>query len=312
MTEMPLISIVLPTYNGKTYLEQSVQSVIDQTYSNWELIIVDDCSTDDTPELIAELVQRDSRISSIRHPQNKKLPGALNTGFNAANGDYFSWTSDDNLYRPHAMETLVEYLQSNPDIDLVYADYTLIDDTGEIIKRVRVAPPNMLVRKATVDTCFLYRRAVHETLNGYDETLFLIEDYDFWMRASIHFKLSPLHEDLYQYRSHGESLTTQKHTRVMQLREEMLVRHLPNLKWASSGDLAQGYLHVSELASEHGRPSDARAYLLKALRKNPFVAVRHLVRENVPTSLQKPVFRIYRLLKGKGLHNDSHRNHQLG
>ena len=92
MKRNPLVSIVLPTHNGARYLEQAVQSCLDQTYRNWELIIVDDASTDETPALIARLVAADSRIRSIRNEVNQKLPGALNTGFAQARGEYLTWT----------------------------------------------------------------------------------------------------------------------------------------------------------------------------------------------------------------------------
>lgn len=292
----PLVSIVLPTYNGKRYLEESVQSVIDQTYDNWELIIVDDASTDDTPALIEKLVQRDDRITSIRHAQNRKLPGALNTGFAAARGHYFTWTSDDNLYRAHALAVMVQELENNPQIGLVYSDYSFIDDGGHVTGRAVVAPPNMLVRKATVDACFLYRRVVHETLNGYDETLFLIEDYDFWLRASMHFTFLPIHEDLYQYRYHDTSLTTTRHQQVMQLREEMLMKHVPYLGWASSTDLARGYLHISDLAAQHGRWQRALKYAGRSLIVSPAVFIRHYVRKILPESLEKRATELYKSL----------------
>src|SRR5262245_61923913 len=95
----PSVSIVLPTYNGSRFLAESIQSCLDQTYPDFELIIVDDCSTDVTPAIIAEFSARDSRVHTVRHEKNKKLPGALNTGMALSRGRFLTWTSDDNLYR---------------------------------------------------------------------------------------------------------------------------------------------------------------------------------------------------------------------
>ncbi len=279
MTEStPRVSIVLPTYNGASFLTESIQSCLDQTYTDWELIAVDDASSDDTPQILGRFAARDPRIHIIRHDQNKRLPGALNTGFRAARGDYLTWTSDDNLYRPHALQTLVEFLDAHPDTDVVYADYSLIDAQGQVIKQETVADPRALVYKSVVRACFLYRRAVHEALGGYAEDLFLAEDYDFWLRASAQFTLTPLHRDLYLYRAHGSSLTDQYRPQVMIAREQTIVRNLPHLRWADRSDRARAYLHLAELAMLRNSRRDARSYYLRALAQHPVIALRRNVR----------------------------------
>ena len=112
MNKKPLVSIVLPTYNGYRFLEKSICSILNQSHSNWELIIVDDASTDESPEIIDKYVLADKRIRSIRHETNRKIPAALNTGFTQAEGVYLTWTSDDNCYKPDALVNMVDYLES--------------------------------------------------------------------------------------------------------------------------------------------------------------------------------------------------------
>lgn len=99
-----LVSIVLPTFNGEEFLAQSIESVLKQSYKNLELIIVNDCSTDSTPRIIEEFAKKDSRIKIIHNTINQKLPRSLNIGFNAASGEYWTWTSDDNYYLENAIE----------------------------------------------------------------------------------------------------------------------------------------------------------------------------------------------------------------
>ena len=99
-----LISIVLPIYNGEKYMKQSIDSVINQTYANWELLIVDDGSTDNTAAIAREYAEKDNRIKYYKNPQNMRLPKTLNRGFSLATGDYLTWTSDDNYYYPTALE----------------------------------------------------------------------------------------------------------------------------------------------------------------------------------------------------------------
>ena len=125
---MPKVTIVLPTYNGSKYLRNSIESVIDQTYKDWELVIVDDCSTDETFQIANDFKQKDERIIVIHNCINKKLPASLNIGFQNAHGEYFTWTSDDNIYEKDAIEKMVKYLDANRNIPMVRADMLLIDE----------------------------------------------------------------------------------------------------------------------------------------------------------------------------------------
>ncbi|MGB1288320.1 MAG: glycosyltransferase family 2 protein, partial [Aggregatilineales bacterium] len=275
MTTPVIVSVVLPVYNGERYLALSIDSVLAQTFEAWELIIVDDCSTDKTPQIAQGYTARDPRIRYIRHEHNKKLPGALNTGFNGAQGRYHTWTSDDNIYRPHALTTMVDFLQSHSGIDLVYTDYSFIDENGDISGFSPVADKALLVKKAVVGTCFMYKREIHEKLNGYDENLFTIEDYDFWLRASMYFELAPLHEDLYLYRQHPGTLTSTRRQQILTLRQASLEKYLPAIKWLTDIDRARGYLHLMEIAEELEQPDKIKAHRQKALSYDSFAVLRY-------------------------------------
>lgn len=269
MTHEPLVSIVLPTYNGARYLDQAVQSCLDQTYGNWELIIVDDASTDDTPARIAQYVAWDNRIRSMRHETNRKLPASLNTGFSQAQGDHLTWTSDDNCYRPSALAEMVGCLHSEPGVDIVYADYTEIDEAGDPVRYVPVGGPEGLVFSNCIGPCFLYRRAVQDGLGGYAEDLFLAEDYDFWLRASVSFRWCPLHQDLYLYRRHGASLTDLRHEHIRLVTAQALSRSLPHMHWLSDSARASAYLRLATAAQMHQHATRARRYLECAIRYAP-------------------------------------------
>ncbi len=210
-----LVSIVLPTYNGSRYLRQSIESILAQTYSHWELIIVDDCSTDATPSIIQEYVAKDNRIRSIRHTVNRKLPAALNTGFADSQGEYLTWTSDDNLYRAHAITELIGYLQQHPKTDFVYSDFSIIDEQGQEVKYYTVMEPGSLLLRSCFGPSFMFRRAVYHRIGNYNETLFLVEDYDYWMRIACYFKIDAYHQNLYEYRTHSQSLTMTRTKQVM-------------------------------------------------------------------------------------------------
>jgi len=205
------VSIVLPTHNGVRYLRQSIQSCLDQTYRNIELVIVDDGSKLDMRSIVEEF--SDKRVRFIRHQQNKGLPAALNTGFRAATGAHLTWTSDDNYYEPTAIERLTRFLQRYPDLGFVYSSMFIVDEGHENAPpRIRRAlPPVEVARQNVIGACFMYPRRVYEAIGEYDASAVLVEDYDYWLRISKQFRMQRLLEPLYWYRYHGESLTS-KHT----------------------------------------------------------------------------------------------------
>lgn len=124
----PTVSIILPVYNGERYLNEAVESILAQTYPSWELIIVDDCSTDGTPEICQSYVKKDDRIRYVRNETNKKLPASLNVGFSHARGQYLTWISDDNRFREDALEVMAGALDRDSQIDLVYCRIQQIDE----------------------------------------------------------------------------------------------------------------------------------------------------------------------------------------
>ena len=126
----------MPTYNGQKYIKDAIDSVLAQSYQNWELIIVNDCSQDNTLKIINEYAQKDSRIKIINNDVNKKLPASLNIGFEAVKGEYYTWTSDDNMYKPDALKYMANFLDNNPQTDLISCNYDLIneDNTKNYIK----------------------------------------------------------------------------------------------------------------------------------------------------------------------------------
>lgn len=268
MSSQPLVSIVLPTHNGSRYLEQAIQSCCDQTYNNWELIIVDDASTDLTSRIISEWASKDRRIKVVTNATNKKLPASLNIGFARTKGTYLTWTSDDNCYRPTALQRMVFFLENNP-ADIVYCDHSLIDENAESMGFIYVDRPECLPYRNCVRACFLYRRKVHTVLAGYSTDLFLAEDYDFWLRASKFFTFSPLHEDLYLYRLHKQSLSEQKKDQILLATQTVLARNLPDLGWASPPSLAHGYFVLATISNHFNKKRGALMYLLRSFSLSP-------------------------------------------
>ncbi len=227
--DSPLVSIVLPTHKRAALLPGAIRSVLAQTYTNWELIVVDDNSPDDTPAVVATFT--DPRIRYVRNDPNLKLPRALNRGFALARGEFLTWTSDDNFFGDRAIEKMVERLQRG-DGDLVYADYWLFseeDAQGRPLdpQHDRLSPTVQLAKGNHIGACFLYTRQVYEAVGDYDPELFLVEDYDYFIRVARQFRLVHIAEPLYYFRRDDATLYLSRFAEVKA--SDLLVRYKNSL-----------------------------------------------------------------------------------
>ena len=220
-----LVSVVLPVFDQADMVAQAVDSVLAQRYASFELIVVDDGSSDGLHDAVRPYLA-DPRVRVVTQP-NQGLPKALSTGFEFATGEYFTWTSADNRMHQDQLERLVAFLEERPEVAMVYADYELIDERGELLEggefRVmdRTDKSNLAVvrvHRSTHDlnryednfigACFLYRGQVGRLLGDYNPELGL-EDYDYWLRINRLFRVEHLGSDevLYQYRVHQNTLS---------------------------------------------------------------------------------------------------------
>ena len=228
--DQPAISIVLPTYNGSKYISTSIESCLNQTFKDFELIIVNDASTDNTAEIIQAYAATDNRVKVIHNSFNKKLPLSLNEGFDLAKGKYHTWTSDDNYYASNTLEILFEILEKNETIDFVYTDYTIINDNNKVTGKRTFGDINKKFFQGC-SACFLYKEKVYKANNGYNPAAFLIEDYDFFLRAFIQFNIFYANRyDLYYYREHEMSLTSLQSDAVNAVAKIMVERQMNRLE----------------------------------------------------------------------------------
>ena len=226
LSSSPRVSVVLPVHNGAAFLDAAIASILGQTFRDFELICVDDGSTDATPQILQRHALADRRIRIITNRPNKGLPGALNTGFAAARGELHTWTSDDNIARPQMLERLVAALDADPGAAIAHADFSVIDAQGHVTGFQKMGPASELLFGNRIGAAFLYRAEVTRALEGYDEALFGVEDYDFWLRAARRFYFVKVDEDLYLYRRHEASLTDRRALRIHRLGSKIMRREL--------------------------------------------------------------------------------------
>ncbi|MCM1466819.1 MAG: glycosyltransferase [Alistipes sp.] len=220
-----LISVVLPVYNGEDYVDLSIESVLSQTYDNFEFIIIDDGSTDKTPQILDSYAAKDSRIK-VFHQENRKLPRTLSRGFREARGEFFTWTSADNIMHPQFLEKFVENLKKFEHTAMIYGNIRLIDEDGnpktdfgwyaddpENLENVIL--PKCILELNTfannfIGAAFMYRAIAANVVEDYSQYKYGIEDYDYWMKINELFTVrhTSFSDIEYSYRMHSKSLTS--------------------------------------------------------------------------------------------------------
>lgn len=266
MTVAPTVTIVLPSHNGARFLAEAIESCLTQTFEQFELIAVDDGSTDRTAAIFDEYARHDGRIRIVTNRAATGVPNALNAGFSTAAGRYFTWISDDNRFRPHALSTLVAALEVDPSLAIVYSDYSVIDENGREVEVRRALPIERLAIVNCVGASFLYRRAVHEALGGYDASKPLVEDYDFWLRAAARFAMMPLGDNLYLYRIHSGSLSANRQRAIIAAHRRLLREQLSTIEWLDKTVRARACVYLARTTLSHRGLLPALVDLSLALR----------------------------------------------
>jgi glycosyltransferase involved in cell wall biosynthesis len=202
---LPLVSIVTPSYNQAQYLEQTICSVLEQDYPNIEYLIVDGGSTDGSLEIIRRY---ETRLAWWVSEPDQGQTDAINKGFAQASGAILAWLNSDDLYLPGAVLEAVDYLQAHPETGMVYGDANLIDETGAVIGQfpARQTDYQRLMR-GTVhipQQAAFFRGDLWRQVGPLDPTFFFAMDYDLWVRLA---KVAPLHYHprlWASFRLHGE------------------------------------------------------------------------------------------------------------
>jgi glycosyltransferase involved in cell wall biosynthesis len=224
-----LVSIIIPCYNYGAYVSDAINSILAQTYKNWELIVINDGSTDSTKEVVMPYVEADSRIRYYYQP-NKGLSAARNAGLALTKGEYIQLLDADDCLAPEKLRLQVEILDKNQDIDLVYSDayifhhgQSVLDVSSFKLFLFSVTPVSgqgvpVLLHMAA-DNMFLpgaplYRRSMEEAVKGFKEDLYPIEDWHYWYRGLLQNK-NYLHDNRREAalhsRHHGNNMSINRY-----------------------------------------------------------------------------------------------------
>jgi glycosyltransferase involved in cell wall biosynthesis len=211
----PLISVLMTVYNGERYLEESVGSVLRQDMEDFELVVVDDGSTDRTSVILEKLAMQDQRLR-LRHQSNRGIPKSSNEGLAMCRGQYIARLDSDDVAKPDRLRRQLEYLQQH-DVVGAGSSFDLIDARGRFLTVLKPPEEDAEIQRLTLaghgaicHPTSMIRRDALDKIGGYDEHFDLATDLDLWLRLGEVGKLANIPLSLTQYRVHPDSVSEQR------------------------------------------------------------------------------------------------------
>ncbi len=203
--KLPLVTIAIPFYNSERFLHYAIQSVINQTYTNWELILIDDGSYDNSLAIAKEYAERDGRIIIVNDGLNKGLPARLNESVRIAKGEYYARMDADDIMNVDRIAIQIHYLEEHPNIDVIGSSAMIIDNANNIIKSYD---------QQGVNDGFIHPTVMAKTMwfkeNPYNIQLNRSQDIELWMRTADKYDFYNIREPLLFYRETGNITLSKK------------------------------------------------------------------------------------------------------
>ncbi|MGL4880200.1 MAG: glycosyltransferase family 2 protein [Waterburya sp.] len=211
--KMPTVTVVIPAYNAIRYLAETMDTVLSQTYQDFEVLIVNDGSTDETPNWVNQLSEKEPKVRMISQV-NKGLAAARNTGIKESEGEYIAILDADDLWEPTKLQKQVDCLDKNPKAGLCYTWTALADNEGKDTGRVVASHAEGNVWQQLTEINFvccgstpMIRRSCFETVGFFAEDLRFSEDWDMWLRIAMKYPFVVVKEPLIRYRQHPNNMS---------------------------------------------------------------------------------------------------------
>jgi glycosyltransferase involved in cell wall biosynthesis len=259
----PRVSVILCVYNGARYLEQAIDSIRQQTFEDFEIVLIDDGSTDGSAQLVDRAAAADSRLRVI-HQENRGLTRSLNVGLGIARGEYVARQDADDISRPTRLARQVGYLDKHPTCVVVGTRYHKIDAAGRVIGRSRPPLGNFAIQRqllrinAIAHSSAFFRRQAVLDLGGYDESLPVAQDYDLWCRLALRGTLANLRPYLVARRQHDDRVGVRLVGAQEQARDLIRFRHCERLLGRAQVGWKGTWLQAAARRELARRPDDAR------------------------------------------------------
>jgi len=270
----PYVSVVMPVYNGEKYLREAVESILAQTFRNFELIAVDDGSTDDSASILASYHQQDERIVILTHSKNQGIVSALNRGLKIARGKYIARMDADDVSLPERFERQIEFLEAHPKVGILGSEALFIDSQGQEIARMVHERNDLTIRWTSLlanvffhPTVMIRRAVLTENNLCYQSGIKSGQDYDLWLHLLEHTQGANLDRPLVRYRVYPESISSRN-------KQEQMARHAQ----VSFANLQRTYPEIRFTPDEHAALVAAVTGKMSAsqYRQRPALARRYL------------------------------------
>ena len=211
---MPVVSVILPVYNGERFLREAIDSILSQTFRDFELIVIDDGSIDSSPSILAECTRHDKRVHVHMEPRNRGLVDSLNLGLRMAQGKYIARMDADDISLPDRLARQVDYLEINPEIGVLGTQMRIIDQLGATIGQYALpVSHNQIAWALMFESSFAHptvmmQKRLLERAGGYNPLFYTTEDHELWTRLLWDTRFANLQETFLCYRSHHQSTSS--------------------------------------------------------------------------------------------------------
>lgn len=237
MRTVPRISVIMPAYNAEKYIKEAIDSVLLQTYRDFELIILNDCSKDSTERIIQSY--EDDRIVYLKNEVNMGVAATLNRGLATAKGEYIARMDSDDISLPERFERQVTYLDANPCVAVLGTNSETFDENGPLYTGWSATDPaqmkvDLLFSCGLAHPSVMMRREVVCGLGGYDLEFEGMEDYDLWCRVAESYEVTTLADILFRYRVHSGQVTKNPSQKYMERLRRLKLRQLGQLGISSN------------------------------------------------------------------------------
>jgi len=220
----PIVTVYIPCHNYGRFLRSAVESVLYQIYTDWELIIINDGSQDDTEEIAADYGTRHpGKIVYYSHEKPKGLRACANLAIDSARGEYIMRLDADDFLDESALLVMATYLDQNRDIALVYPNYSYVDEHGKILyfeNRKKIGTEVKVLNLPAHGACTMVRKRVLKCIGGYDEKFNAQDGYEIWLKVINQHNVGNVSTPLFYYRQHHQSMT-QDENRILMARQEI-------------------------------------------------------------------------------------------
>lgn len=251
--KQPLVSVIIPVFNGNGFLPAAIISILNQTYKNFELIVIDDGSTDNSFDIMKRFAKQDSRIRVYRNSQNLNIANTLNRGIKLAKSQYIARMDADDVALPHRLEKQMHFLLTHPPVVIVGGQCQTIDITGKVIGQKHFPVSNQNIKEALFTsnpiqhpTAIINRALLPNDFAWYNPALPPAEDYDLFFRLAKYGTFHNLKSIVLQYRQYLGSETFKNPVNTFYMTKK--VRHLAVTQYGYRPSLKSWLIHFLQVA----------------------------------------------------------------